>query len=233
MLLKFKKRVREISLKYSSLSGHISSKKLNKPVQFESSLERDFIYLLEFDFNVKMYLEQPLEIPYKDENGINRVYIPDFAVSYHDKFRKNEIIEIKYESELLLKNPNLILKHEAARKYCIANNLMFRICTDVDIRETNNIKLKNIKFLSSYRDYFDNINYKATGLEFNATYDIFLTKIIRKEKEISIQKLINKVSTDYQKQAELIFIIWYLIANNFISCNLNKPLNMNSTVWID
>lgn len=65
-MLKLKKRAREISFKSSSLSGQISSKKLNKSVQFESSLEKDYIYLLEFDKSVGRYLEQPLIIHYKD-----------------------------------------------------------------------------------------------------------------------------------------------------------------------
>ena len=51
-----KKRVREIGLKYSSLSGQINSQKIKQPVQFESSLERDFIYLLEFDSRKKILI---------------------------------------------------------------------------------------------------------------------------------------------------------------------------------
>lgn len=233
MILKLTKRVREISFKSSSLSGQICSKKLNKSVQFESSLEKDFIYLIEFDRKVNSYLEQPLEIPYVDSDGKSRKYTPDFLVNYHDKFRKDEIIEVKYESELLKKNNEFKEKFESARKYCIANDLVFRVIDDTYIREEKHILLKNIKFLSRYRDFFDNIDYEVTGLNFDTSYACILLDKIEQIENCSVNKLIISITSDWEKKAELIFLTWYLIANNFIECDLNSPLNLNSLIWKD
>ena len=74
-----RKRVREINLKHFSLSGQITSLKNNSIVKFESSLERDYSILLEFDSNVKNYLEQPLVIEYSINNRKRR-YTPDFFI---------------------------------------------------------------------------------------------------------------------------------------------------------
>jgi hypothetical protein len=233
MMLKLKKRIREIGFKTSSLSGQICSKKLDKSIQFESSLEKDFIYLIEFDRKVSSYLEQPIVIPYIDSKGKNRKYIPDFVVNYYDKFRKDEIIEIKYESELLQKKEELEEKFESARKYCINNDLVFRVITDAYIRDEKHILLKNIKFLSRYRDFFDKIDYEATGLHFDTSYACILLDKVEQYDNCTINKLINSITNDWEKKAELIFLTWYLIANNFVECDLNSPLNLNSTIWKD
>lgn len=232
-MLKFKKRVREVNYKYSSLSGQISSKKLNKAIQFESSLERDFIYLLEFDRRVKNYIEQPLTIPYKDQDQKNRKYTPDFMISYHDKFRKNEVVEIKYEEHLVKHKKLLDVKFSAARLFCIEHNLLFRVCSDRYIRGKNEILLRNVKFLSRYRDYFDNINYERTGIRIDTENTFSILDKIRELRKTSITTIINSLATDKNKKAELIFLTWYLIANNFIECDLHSWLNLDSEVWID
>ena len=56
------KKQRNISMNQFSLTGHIKSLKRNELVDFESSLERDYIHILEFDENVRYYYEQPLKI---------------------------------------------------------------------------------------------------------------------------------------------------------------------------
>ena len=52
------KKQRNISMNQFSLTGHIKSLKRNELVDFESSLERDYIHILEFDENVRYYYEQ-------------------------------------------------------------------------------------------------------------------------------------------------------------------------------
>lgn len=231
MLLKLKKRAREIGPKYSSLSGQICSKKLNSPIQFESSLEKDFIYLLEFNREVRRYFEQPIEIKYIDSTDKERKYIPDFLVIYKDKFRKDEIIEIKYELELQKNEEILKEKFEAARKYCIENDMVFRVLSDSYIRDQNHVFLRNVKFLSWYRDFFDNINYEVTGLSFDTSYACILIDKLDEFGTCTINQLIYSVTTDKSKIAELIFLTWYLIANNFIDCDLNSALNLDSEIW--
>lgn len=99
-MINFEKRVREINFKYGSLSGNFVSKKNeNRLIQFESSLERDYVYLLEFDPEVYCYLEQPLKIKYVSPQNKRKTYVPDFLVRYRDPLIKDELIEIKFFCE--------------------------------------------------------------------------------------------------------------------------------------
>ncbi|TEB41291.1 heteromeric transposase endonuclease subunit TnsA, partial [Flavobacterium circumlabens] len=50
-------------------------------------------------------------------------------------------------------------------------------------------------------------------------------------KECNIKHLIDSLSEDEYKKAELIYCVWYLIANRYIKCDLNKDLNLNTVIW--
>ncbi|WP_106791149.1 TnsA endonuclease N-terminal domain-containing protein [Aquimarina sp. Aq78] len=229
-MLKFKKRVREIAIKHSSLSGTINFKLQKKNLQFESSLERDFIYLLEFDKNVSQYIEQPTKISYIDASNKQKKYIPDFAVSYHDN-TPNEIIEIKYEKTLSSKFDLLAKKFQAAEEYCKANNYNFRLITEKHIREKNNTQLSNYKFLSRHRDYFYDIETKKNVFHTSdSDLDQLHDKIIYLKK-CTVRELVNSCSQDQDKRAELIFLTWYLVANNFIAIDFSKKINLDSVIW--
>ncbi|WP_161568412.1 TnsA endonuclease N-terminal domain-containing protein [Flavobacterium cupreum] len=156
MLRILKKRVREIGPKYSSLSGYFISKKQDSElIQFESSLERDYIYLLEFDTSVYLYLEQPLSITYFDSNNKRHKYTPDFLVRYSDKNICDKLVEIKYHDDLIRNSLKYSEKFNAAREYCKKNNLTFVILSEKEIRNSNIEYLTSVKFLSSYRDAFE------------------------------------------------------------------------------
>lgn len=227
---KYLKRVREITLKSSSLTGVVNIGQINKSIQFESSLERDFIYLLEFNPNVKFYLEQPLEIIYKDSNGKKRKYTPDFIIEYFDG--KVELIEIKYESTLLSKKEELEVKFTAARKFCMENKFDFKTITDKIIRIEKEFELFNYKFLSRYKSFYGNINIKESAFEpYNFDLDLILNKI-NDLKKCKVIELVENCTNDNDKKAEIIFLTWYLIANKLIKTDFAKKLSVNSTIWV-
>ena len=60
-------------------------------IWFESLIERDYMYLLEIDPDVKSYQSQPLKLAYT-LNGKPRKYTPDFLV---ERQNKQQIVEIK------------------------------------------------------------------------------------------------------------------------------------------
>lgn len=225
----FEKRVREIYFKYGSLSGNfVSTKNKNKLIQFESSLERDYVYLLEFNPEVYCYLEQPLKIIYTNNSNKKKSYIPDFLVRYRNPIIKDELIEIKYHSDLvknyLLYKPKLV----AAEEFCKKNSLTFRLLTDKNIREENFDYLKNIKFLFRYRVILQN---SATN-NFEEDDVFLIIQTLREVKVCSILDLLNKLSPKTQRKSELLFYIWYLIAKKYIGCDLKIKLSMNSIIWV-
>lgn len=231
-MLNFKKRVREIPLKNSSLSGVINIGQAKKSIQFESSLERDFIYHLEFNWEVFEYLEQPLEIIYLDSFGKQRKYTPDFAISFNTK-RPNEIIEIKYESTLISKREELEVKFHAAREFCKKHGFIFKVVTEKYVREEKGIELENYKFLSRYRDYFSNINTNVTAFP-GQNFDVsLLHRTIIRVKKTTVKSLVEICAQDEDKKAELIFLTWVLIATRLIKVNLSEKLSLNSIIWHD
>lgn len=216
MITSFKK-IRKILPNNFSVTGQICSIKNNEKVEFESSLERDFIYLLEFNIEVKRYYEQPLKIHYLDEN-IEKYYIPDFYVEYWDG--TNELVEIKYVQELEEKHSELLTKFNAAESFCKENNLVFKIYNENIIRTPLGW---NAKFLNYYRYPKFNLNLDEATMIRNR-----LKELIESTPAIIIRDMAN----DESKQAELLFLLWYLIANYSINFETDKQLSMNSLIWI-
>lgn len=223
------KRVREIPLKSSSLSGEINSICRNDSVQFESSLERDFVYMLEFDINVNKYIEQPIEINYIDIKGKNRKYTPDFLVEYFDK--NVEIIEIKYESVLLKKIDELEIKFNAAKEFCIKNQFNFRLITDKEIRIDKFDELANYKFLFRYKNFFHKI-ISTEQYYYNLQKDLIkLYDLIYKLQKCSIKELIDKCSNNQEEKSQFIFLTWCMLADNLIKADLTIKLNLDTIIW--
>jgi hypothetical protein len=73
--------VRRVSNRGGNIVGHFPSLKLGRMVAFESLIERDFIYLLDYEPAVEHFSEQPLVIRYQHA-GKKRQYTPDFHVVY-------------------------------------------------------------------------------------------------------------------------------------------------------
>ncbi len=62
--------VRQVSNRGGNVIGKFPSIKMGRMIAFESLLERDFIYLLDYDPAVEWFEEQPLTIEYmSDDQG--------------------------------------------------------------------------------------------------------------------------------------------------------------------
>ena len=210
------KKKRNISANEFSLTGQIKSLKRNDFVDFESSLERDYIHILEFDENVRYYYEQPLKIEFND-----RYYIPDFFVEYWDGSK--EVIEIKYNIDLIDNASKYVTKFKAAEKFCNSNNLTFRILTETDIR---NNYLFNNKFLNAVQ-----IRHTSNKSEYFNEFEL-LEQNMKKLKRTTPNKLLNSSTSCELKRAELIQYLWLMIIHKKIKIDLSIKLNMETEIWI-
>lgn len=215
---------RELKMNYRSLTGTIPSQKNNTSNTFESSLERDFIYLLEYDFHVSNYFEQPVTIYYEDSLGKKRHYTPDFLVHYNNRgnLKKNKkplLCEIKYREELKANWENYKERFKAAKEYGKANGYEFKIFTENEIRTD---LLLNAKFLSPF-----------INADFNeAHFHLILNKM--RDLIQSSPKEILLVCTDNKKlHPELLYTIWYMISNGFLQFDKMNKLNMNTEIWLN
>src|SRR2546428_12505838 len=97
--------VRTVPKNYRSLTGLVPNTRTQSMTAFESSLERDFLLLLDLDPDVEFYEEQPVKITYHDESGRPRIYTPDVLVRYRiDPLQASHtqphLCEVKYRDDL-------------------------------------------------------------------------------------------------------------------------------------
>lgn len=122
--------------------GKFPSSKTGKTVWWESQLERDMIYLLEFDKNVLSYREQPLRIKYIS-GGRWHKYTPDFLVFLRGE---KQIVEVKYELDAA--KPENVRLFNAVTPVCREDGYSFVVRTETYIRQQP--YLDNIKLLTRY-----------------------------------------------------------------------------------
>lgn len=210
---------RKLQRKYSSLSGRIPSRKTNRNHFFESSLERDFETILEFDPFVIEYLEQPIKIQYSF-NGKIRYYHPDFLVTFNETNLnvRPSLYEVKYSATYEKNRLELEPKYNAATAYAKTKGWDFHVVTEREIRTTY---LENSRFLLNYRDYeYSNIE----------DFELLLSTI-NELSHTTPEELILIAARDRNKRMELIYLLWHMIANYYIACDLNNKLSMDSEIW--
>ena len=207
--------VRRIRPSSRSITGKRPSQKTQTIQRFESTLERDYITLLEFDPTIEDYGMQPVTIPYVHEGKACR-YTPDALVYYKPEAGKKPLlVEIKYAAELQEKKDYLEPKFNAATAYACANGLEFRVFTEVDIRTCY---LRNIKFLSWYHHG-----------PVDDSYSKIITAELTKTIPATPQGLLT--SSTEAENATLLYTVWQMLARKMISCDMHQTLSMTSTLW--
>ncbi len=94
-------QVREISVKQGSVRGYIPSLKPNmngNVLNYESQLERDFLYLLDHDPNCIDIQTQPCHVHYKSKNNLKVKATPDVWAIFQDG--RQFLFEVKPEKKL-------------------------------------------------------------------------------------------------------------------------------------
>lgn len=213
--------VRKIPTSFRSITGVMPSAEKDSQ-QFESSLERDLMYLLRFDTDVDKFVSQPMTIEYQDKEGNSRTYTPDIIV-YHRKDiasakKKVTILgEVKYADDLCRNFREYHPKFRAAMHYAKKQGWIFKVYTDVHIRTPY---LTNAKFLLPYLDI---------APEQNIIYSVL--QRIEELRETDPQALLASFYLDKWNQATLLPVVWHLIAKRSIGTNLMQPLTMTSKIW--
>lgn len=216
--------VRAIPRNYLSVTGRVPSSKTDdgRLASYESTLERDYLLRLEFDLSVTRYEEQPCEIIYKHPILGTRTYVPDVHVEYSQDPvrggpRRDEIVELKFRSELKERWADLRPRYRAAVHYCRERNWRFVIRTEVEVRTPY---LTNILFLRRYRD-----------LPANAEREALILNTLGQLRETNPQALMAAVFDNRDNQAMLVPFLWRLVANRLIGMDWSQPLNMRSRIW--
>lgn len=138
--------VRKVSNRGGNVIGCFPSMKVRRMVAFESLIELDYLYLLDYEANVEWFEEQPLTIEYYHD-GKALHYTPDFHIV--DTERGNVLIECK--PLIFIDKEENQRKFWAAKAWCMERGWTFQVVTDQDIR--TGFRLENIKLLTRYARY--------------------------------------------------------------------------------
>lgn len=210
--------VRNIPKNYRNVTGVAAYSKAVGKAMFESTLERDFLTLLEFNQSVDSFEVQPLTIHWVDGANKERIYTPDVLVYYHHDLSPPTLYEVKYRSDLHEHWKEFKPKFRAARQFAKSQYWRFKLITEKEIRST---RLDNAKFLLSY---------VKQGLSSEADVNVIVSAI-----NILIRttptKLLQHIYQDEWPRAQLIPTLWHLIGTHQIGIDFDKPLTMSSEIW--
>jgi hypothetical protein len=194
--------------KIPNKGGTFSSLKMGRSIWWESQVERDYIYLLEFDPAVIFYEEQPLRIYYYSD-GKERHYTPDFLVKRTDKCL---IIEVKSEDDAQKEENQRLFRIASA--ICARDNYEFVVVTDTMIRVQP--RLYNIKLLTRYQRTSINDPY----------HQIVCQELFTKSNEVSLDEVMQFfASRNIGKQVIFSLLYWGVLA-----VDLMQPIRSESVV---
>ncbi|WP_309500035.1 TnsA endonuclease N-terminal domain-containing protein [Sulfurovum sp.] len=205
---------RKIKKNYRSITGHFPSIKNNRSLAYESSLEASLFLTLEFDKEVRSYMEQPqIQIQH---NGKLKTYSADCHVKYHESSaKKDSIIEVKYTSELEKDKDEFDQKFKSIQNATKEMNMKFILFTEQIFTD---IYIKNLDFLYRYKTQ-----------KISNRYDSQILSAIKSP--ISAFDLANSLSKDKKDYFQIANSIWALVANNDLCADLHyEEISMNTFV---
>lgn len=210
--------VRKIKKNYRNVTGISSASKAVGQAQFESTLERDFLRLLEFSPEVKRFEVQPLTIHWRDNSHSWRSYTPDVLVTFTEATsRPPWLCEVKYRSDLRKNWPELHPKFIQAIRDAKHQGWRFRLISEVEIRGHD---LDAAKFLLPFR-----------RLSIPPERKSRLLSLVDSLGESTPQGILQTISPDLQVQAEWLPALWQLVANFDIGMDFETPITMTSKLW--
>lgn len=134
--------VRRVANFGRNVIGHFPSLKMGQMVPFESLLEQDYLYWLDYTLDVERFEAQPLRIEYQHEGRTYR-YTPDFHL-----VQAGRQVLVECKPDQFTDQAANRRKFQAADDWCRQRNWEFRLVTDRQLR--TGCGLQNIKQLTRY-----------------------------------------------------------------------------------
>lgn len=206
--------VRKIRRGHRGNRGRITASKAGGRAEFESTLERDFYSLLQFDPGVESFAPQPVSLSYTALNGRKKRYVPDTLVHYTGETPPC-LFEVKHVAELQSDAAEYRLKFQAARRY--AREQGWRFCT-VTERSIRGVQLDNIAFLRAFLD---------PDREFEADDLAFLLSAV--QQPTTPRTVLGHLPL--QRKGALLPALWHLVATGQIRTALDTRVTMDSPIW--
>lgn len=202
--------VRRITNGGRKVVGKFPSLKMKRMIMWESQIERDYLYLVDFDSDVVSCQEQPLVVRYYDErDGKMHRYTPDFLLIRRNN--KKQIIEVKDEKaarsdeyQQVFKRVSPIL-HREGYEFILVTDRMVRVQP----------LLRNAKLLHKY-----------AATKISNEHLIHLTDIFASRAVFSLGELVTLLGSRGVSKQE----IFALLRHGILSLDLGKEINSDSIV---
>lgn len=209
--------IRNIPKNYRNVTGVAANSKSEGKAMFESTLERDWLTLLQFSAEVESFEVQPVKIKWVDVERKNHTYTPDVLVYYHQAGIKPLLCEVKYRDELRENWTQFKPKFQAAYRYAKERGWRFKLITERRVRTT---LLDNAKFLLPFTRRTTS---KAEQIP------VLLEKLVL-QPSTTVQSLLNSIDANPMIQAEYIPVLWYLVGTHQVGVDLTQKLTMTSVI---
>lgn len=210
--------IRNIPKNYRNVTGVAANSKAEGKAMFESTLERDWLTLLQFCAEVERFEVQPVKVLWFDDKGKERSYTPDVLVYYNQPGHKPLLCEVKYRDELRENWAQFKPKFQAAYRFAKDRSWRFKLITEKHIRTQ---LLDNAKFLLPF----------IRRAPADAALALQLLNTLAKVESCSVQELLTSIDANPMVQAEYIPLLWYLVGTKRVRADLTQKLTMASKVW--
>ena len=216
------RQMRKIKPTRRSVSGFYAFRG-ETAIQFESTLERDFLIRTEFSLSVLGVIPQPVQIPFVASNGQTYIYTPDFLVYYrlgsahYDDYPKPVLVEVKPEKEWRKHWREWLPKWKAAWRYAQEQGWAFHIYDESRIRDK---ALENIRFLERYK-----------RMQFPVEESRWVIDNVRPMGATPFHYILARHFMGLYR-AEGIAHIWHLLATRQLDCDISRPLNEFTELWV-
>lgn len=185
---------------------------------FESSLERDWLMVLDLDPAVQSIQVQPFTLSY-EADGVSSHYTPDVMVCVADgKAERVTVYEVKFASDLRDNWLQYRPRFKAALRYCRTQGWRFKIVNERHIRTP---RLGNARFLRRYR---------AQRTESLACKQLLYT--LKAIGPTTPQTLLAGAYFSEESRLVAMPMLWKMVACRQIETNLDLPLTMVSRIWL-
>lgn len=190
--------------------GKFASYIHKKIIRYESRLERDFLYLTEWDYlDVLEIAEQACRIYYMHE-GKRRRFTIDFLVK---RKHKDQIVEIKYSRQA--RKLKYQVAFRAARALAKREGYEFKVYTEITIRRQP--RLNNIKLL---------IYYQRTAI--HPQHQILCCQFFTLRNEASLKELMEFFEAKGVEKP----VVYALLRWGVISFDIDAPLIPEARVYL-
>ena len=209
--------VRRIGVRRRSVRGSIEVH--GRSVEYESTLERDLLILLDFDPTVAQAVGQPVRFDFRHPaTGRRTHYTPD-VYARHEGARPREVLyECKYREDLWRDFHTLKHGFKAARRAAREHGMTHRIVTEAEIRGP---LLGNAAFLRRY-----------LRIEADADLEERLAATLATLGPATPQALLAAAFWAEENRAQAIPHLWRMVATGRILADLGTPLTMSSPITI-